>query len=271
MNKVSAMSILLENLQFPEGPAFAPNGTLWFVEQQNGSLSEYSGGNLRRHIVGGRPNGIAFDSDGLLWFCDSVRNEIRTYDPISDATKTVISHIGNENLNLPNDLAFDAEGNLLFTCSGEELHKGDGYFCAWNPTKGLTKIDSVPFYPNGLALDQEKTALYVAETGTKRIWKGEWDSGAFTWKNPEIFTNTGGPVGPDGIAFDEEGLLYVAVFGSSKVHVYHQNGNLDKEIQLPGANPTNCAFDPFGKWGLVITEAEKGQLLSYATNSRGVL
>ncbi|KAB5488934.1 SMP-30/gluconolactonase/LRE family protein [Flagellimonas hadalis] len=271
MNKVSAMSILLENLQFPEGPAFAPNGTLWFVEQQNGSLSEYSGGNLRRHIVGGRPNGIAFDSDGLLWFCDSVRNEIRTYDPISDATKTVISHIGNENLNLPNDLAFDAEGNLLFTCSGEELHKGDGYFCAWNPTKGLTKIDSVPFYPNGLALDQEKTALYVAETGTKHIWKGEWDSGDFTWKNPEIFTNTGGPVGPDGIAFDEEGLLYVAVFGSSKVHVYHQNGNLDKEIQLPGANPTNCAFDPFGKWGLVITEAEKGQLLSYATNSRGVL
>ncbi|WP_199913374.1 SMP-30/gluconolactonase/LRE family protein [Flagellimonas amoyensis] len=265
------MSILLENLQFPEGPAFAPNGTLWFVEQLNGSLSEYSSGKLRRHFVGGRPNGIAFDSDGLLWFCDSLRNEIRTYDPISDSTKTVISHIGNENLNLPNDLAFDAEGNLLFTCSGEELHKGDGYFCAWNPTMGLTKIDSVPFYPNGLAFDQDGTVLYVAETGTKHIWKGKWDSGAFTWKNPEIFTNTGGSVGPDGIAFDEEGLLYVAVFGSSKVHVYHQNGNLHKEIQLPGANPTNCAFDPNGKLGLVITEAEKGQLLSYATNSRGIL
>lgn len=265
------MSVLLKNLQFPEGPAFDSKGTLWFVEQQNGCLSEYSTGMLRRHKVGGRPNGIAFDREGLLWFCDSLRNEIRTYDPVSETTQTVISHLENETLNLPNDLTFDAQGNLLFTCSGEELHKGDGYICAWSPTKGLVKIGSNLFYPNGLAFNQDKTVLYIAETGTKHIWKGRWNGNTFTWKKPKIFTNTGGPIGPDGIAFDEEGFLYIAVFGSSKVHVYRNDGELHKKIDLTGSNPTNCAFDPFGILGLVITEAEKGQLLSYKTDSKGII
>ena len=41
-----------------------------------------------------------------------------------------------------------------------------------------------------------------------------------------------------------------------------QDGRITGAIDLPGQNPTNCAFDPSGRLGLVVTEAEKGLLLS---------
>lgn len=271
MKKNSDISLLLEDLQFPEGPAFDNKGTLWFVEQNNGSLSEYKNGLLKRHYVGGRPNGIAIDKNEMIWFCDSIRNEIRVYNPITTISETVLSTFKNSPLNLPNDLAFDASGNLLFTCSGKDLQKGDGYICAWNPIEGLKKIDSVKFYPNGLAFNKASNKLFIAETGTHLIWKGEWNSETMSWHNRSIFTNTGGPIGPDGIAFDEKEYLYVAVFGSASVHVYDKNGILTQTIQLPGSNPSNCAFDPSGKLGLVITETENGQLLSYKTTLRGIM
>nr|WP_281502431.1 SMP-30/gluconolactonase/LRE family protein [Arenibacter sp. S6351L] len=262
---------MLDNLHFPEGPAFDKKGALWFVEQNNGSLNQYYKGILYRHYVGGRPNGIAIDHRDLIWFCDSIKNEIRVYNPSSTATYTILSKIGESPLNLPNDLAFDHLGNLLFTCSGSELKKGDGYFCAWNARMGLHKIDSVRYYPNGLAFNKGNNKLYIAETGTHRIWKGDWDSVSFSWSNPEACIMTGGPVGPDGMAFDENGGLYVAVFGSSSVHVYNDAGILDRKIDLPGSNPTNCAFDPFGRLGLIITEAENGQLLSYKSDQKGII
>ncbi|QQT26178.1 SMP-30/gluconolactonase/LRE family protein [Sphingobacterium spiritivorum] len=267
----NATTILLNDLAFPEGPAFAPNGDLWFVEQQRNCLSRYRNGILHRHQVGGRPNGIAIDNSGLIWFCDSERNQIRTFNSLTENQEVIVSEVEGNPLNLPNDLAFDKDGNLLFTCSGDSLTKGDGYICALSPGKQLKVFRTVSFYPNGLAFNADHSKLFIAETGTHDIWKGKWDSQNMEWTHPVRFTNTGGPVGPDGMAFDEEGNLYIAVYGSGTIHQYNPQGQLSAKIPVAGNNPTNCAFDPSGTLGLVITEAEKGLLISYQTAYRGIL
>ena len=64
------------------------------------------------------------------------------------------------------------------------------------------------------------------------------------------------------MAFDTEGNLFVAVYGTGKVKVISKAGAIVREIPLPGLNPTNCAFDPRQKARLIITEAEKGTILS---------
>lgn len=76
-------------------------------------------------------------------------------------------------------------------------------------------------------------------------------------------------LGPDGLAFDAEGNLYVAVFGTGTIKVISPAGVMLHRILLPGSNPTNCAFDPAGELGLVVTEAETGQLLSIAVEAKG--
>jgi sugar lactone lactonase YvrE len=50
--------ILAEGLAFSEGPAFAPDGSLWLVELKGGNLCRWSEGTLSRIPVGGEPNGI---------------------------------------------------------------------------------------------------------------------------------------------------------------------------------------------------------------------
>jgi len=265
------MTIILNDLNFPEGPCFDKEGDIWLVEKDAGNLVFISDHTTQRYFVEGSPNGIAIDHSGLVWFCDSKQNSIRTFDPISSATETIVSHYENQALKMPNDLTFDQKGNLLFTCPGDTLEDNTGYICCLTPEKQLSKIFEGMYYPNGLALNKAQNQLFVAETGTKKIWSFDWNPETQQLGDKTLFTATGGTIGPDGIAFDENGNLYVAVYGSGKVKVWDNNGILKEEIDASGYNPTNCALDPSGNKGLIITEAENGLLVQHSTKKRGIV
>ena len=266
----SAITSIAQQIQFPEGPVFTREGTLWCVEQHGESLIQYTGNGYKRHHVGGRPNGLATGPDGSLWFCDSGQNAIRTYTPSSGESRTIVSERDGLPLQMPNDLTFDQNQQLIFTCPGPDLHPS-GYVCALSATGNLVTIAAQLNYPNGLAFTRTFEQLLIAETGTQQIWIGEWDSLRTQWLNPRVFARTEGGLGPDGIAFDEHGNLYVAVYGSASIQVFSPDGQPRYTITLPGNNPTNCAFDPFGRHGLIVTEAEKGTLLSLTCDLKGIL
>lgn len=265
------MSVILEKLNFPEGPCFDSKSNIWLVEKDAGNLVFISENIVSRYFVDGAPNGIAIDNNDLVWFCDSKQNSIKTFNPVSKSSETIVRHFENQALKMPNDLAFDQKGNLLFTCPGDSLEDGTGYICCLTPEKQLLRIFEGMHYPNGLALNKQQSQLFVAETGTKKIWRFDWDMEKNQLSNKNFFAETGGSIGPDGIAFDEQGSLYVAVYGSGKVKVFDKDGVLKEEIDALGTNPTNCALDPSGNKGLIITEAENGLLVQHSTKKRGII
>lgn len=261
--------VLVTGLKFPEGPAFATDGTLWAVELKGEALIQYKEQNLIRHHVGGMPNGIAIDEDGLIWFCDAGQNSIRCCNPANHQTKTIITHVGEEALSKPNDLAFDKGGNLVFTCPGVSRKAPTGYACVAMKNGKVKKITEGKYFPNGLAFTNDGKSLVIAETYKHRLWKGDWDSDKGEWREENVWCEVGGPDGPggpDGMAFDSIGNLYVAVYGTGKIKVINEDGKLIDEILLPGQNPTNCAFDLKDIPGLIVTEAEKGQVLYVKIN-----
>ncbi|MCK4602367.1 MAG: hypothetical protein KAU28_07860, partial [Phycisphaerae bacterium] len=65
------VQVLADDLAFPEGPAFGPQGALWCVELQGGGMARWRGGRCERFKTGGAPNGLTVDKQGRLWFCDS--------------------------------------------------------------------------------------------------------------------------------------------------------------------------------------------------------
>nr|WP_288812582.1 SMP-30/gluconolactonase/LRE family protein [uncultured Sphingobacterium sp.] len=265
------MNLLIDDLDFPEGPAFDQQGNIWLVEKEAGNLIHYRDNKYDRLQVNGHPNGIAVAPDGTIWFCDALQNSIRRYNPIDNSCETRLNKIGNNVLKMPNDLCFDSSGNLLFTCPGSELTDGTGYICCLQ-TNGTTRIVHQNMqYPNGLAFAPDRSKLYVAETGSKWIWKMNWNPLSCQMDSIEKFALAGGQIGPDGIAFDEEGNLFVATYGSGHILVLDQNGAVTEKIQTSGLNPTNCALDPSGAMGLIITEAEKGQLLQLSHTKKGIL
>lgn len=264
-------SPIISGLRFPEGPAFDRHKNLWCVEQKGASLVRVTGQSADRIEVGGCPNGIAIDSLQQVWFCDSGQNSIRMYNPQTGQTATILRDLAGQPLNMPNDLAFDPREQLVFTCPGPRLDSDEGYICVYTSEKKLYKIAEHFFYPNGLAFTRNGSRLIVAETGKQQLWIGDWDGEQASWTNRRVFAQTGGKIGPDGMAFDEEGYLYVAIYGSGHIRVFDPEGRHDKDLATPGMNPTNCAFDPFQRWGLVVTEAETGTLIHFPVSRKGIL
>lgn len=263
--------MLAEGLHFPEGPAFDSSGALWAVELKGGGLIRWQDGSFERIATGGGPNGIVIDAQDRIVFCDSAERSIRRYDPVSKMTETLADQVDGEPLNKPNDLAFDAAGNLLFTCPGESRQEPTGYLCALSPEGQVKKIAAGLYFPNGLAFTADGLELMVAETYRQRLWRGHWNTDTLEWSAPKVWaTELDGAPGPDGMCLGADGKLSVAVYGSGAIFVVNADGQMDRRIPLPGLNPTNCAFDPSGELGLVITEAETGCLLSLPEFGTGI-
>lgn len=267
----SAFEVLATGLAFPEGPAFDPHGNLWCVELAAGMLWRRSpSGEVHRQFVDGRPNGIAIDAGGRIWFCDSGLNAIRRLDPARGQVVTVVDSVGGRRLDKPNDLAFDGAGNLVFTCPGDSRTEPTGYVCCLARDGSVRVIADGLYFPNGLAFGDGDATLVIAETRRQRLWTGCWDGRAGAWTGPRVLAQTDGQIGPDGLAVSQTGDLYVAVHGSNRIEIKSAAGEPRGSLFLGDGNPTNCAFDPSGRFGLVITEATDGSILSFPDAGPGL-
>lgn len=264
---MNTIRVLAGNLRFPEGPAFDADGRLWCVEQEGGSLVCWErDGSIHRVHVGGRPNGAVVKND-YLWFCDSGHNAIRRLHLPTEQVDTVLDGVGGQPLSMPNDLLFDAHGNLLFTCPGPPNSDQLGYVAVYRSTGSAEIVADGLMYPNGLALLPDAHTLLIGETHQQRIWCGYWDAESLSWENIRVWGTVveapdGAPLpGPDGLCVGPDGNLYVAVFGIGQIRVFSPDGQFLRALDLPGKNPTNCLFDPSGDMGLIVTEIERGELL----------
>ena len=268
---MSEPRVIASGLSFPEGPAFDLSGDLWCVEMHAGGLARVSaGGRVHRVETGGAPNGLALDAAGGIWFCDADLNAVRRLDPLSGISETVVGAVDGHDLDRPNDLAFDRLGNLVFSCPGQSREAPTGYVCCLSPSGACTVIAEGLYFPNGVAFDAD-AGLIVAETRRQRLWRGGWNGAERRWISPTPLCATGGaPIGPDGLAIDARGRIYAAIYGAGRVEIFAPNGARLGALTTPGANPSNCAFDPSGRLGLVVTETERGELLSFAVEAPGL-
>lgn len=258
------VDVVAAGLSFPEGPAFDREGGLWCVEMTAGVLWNRSAqGEITRRAVGGRPNGIAIDGADRVWFCDSELNAIRRLDPDQEEPVTLVDTVEGQPLAKPNDLAFDAHGNLVFTCPGDSRTEPTGKVCCLTPDGGVRVIADGLYFPNGLAFTADGAQLVIAETRRQRLWIGDWAPAAAAWIQPRVLTATSGPIGPDGLAIGANGDIHVAIHGSNTVEIKSPQGEPRGALSVGDGNPTNCAFDPSGRLGLVVTDAGLGRLLSY--------
>lgn len=264
---------LLSGLSFPEGPVFDFDGNLWFVEIKGGNLSKWDGEKLERFDVDGTPNGAMIDKQGMIWFCDSGRGEIRMFDPVNKSFKTLCNQTDTGiRLKRPNDLIFDPVGNLLFSDHADGREEPVSTICVLPKGSNHAKVISCDkYFTNGLALMKNGTTLVFAETYRQQLWIAEWNAANLSLTNEHRFAQAGnGPWGPDGIAFDDEENLYATVFNEHRINIYNKEGILVNWLACSGSRPTSCAFDPFGKYGLVVTEADLGEIIAYPVPGKGL-
>ena len=258
------IALFAEKLPNPEGPVVGPNGWILNVcsfEPKDKSwprrgaditathasrpLSTHTVFNTSRGSLSGLPAALAFGPDGCLYVTDEGTRSIVRVTPEGEQTD-FISHFQGQRLNGPNDLCFDAEGNLYFTdpwTSSLANPIGAVYGYDWKSAT-LHQLHTGLAFPNGILVGNGH--VYAAETLTNKIWMydvvgpGQAENTREFCQLPDLKVKL--LTGPDGMAFDVEGNIYCATVGVGFVYVFDPAGNLIESIPTGSLRPTNVCF-----------------------------
>ena len=256
------LSVLISGYDSPEGPAFDQDGNLYFVNWLSSAIVRLTPGGMASEFfnTGGIPAGLAFHRDGSLYVADE-GDEIHGVLRVANGQVTIlVNDFEGQPLNGANDLVFDRNGVLYFSDPWRSSAENPiGGFYRLFPDGRLERIDHGLAFPNGVALSADGGAVYLAETYRNRILRYSIGADGAVGAR-EDFAFLPGWEGPDGMAFDEAGNLYVAHFGGGKVAVFNQSGEMIEVIPVPGAKVTNVAFGGADRRMLVITEVETASI-----------
>jgi gluconolactonase len=279
-----------EKLCAPEGPVVGPDG--WILNVCSFTRDEAwptRGGDItathlsrpcRTHKVFststpqvvGIPAALAFGPDGCLYVTDEGRRAIVRVSPDGRQTD-FISCFDGKPINGPNDLFFDSEGNLFFTdpfTSNLSNRIGAVFGYEW-ATGRLHKIRDGMAFPNGIVAREGR--LYVAETWTNKIWTydivgpGQAENESEFCTRPPL--DVDGIHGPDGMAFDADGNLYVATYRAGYVYVLDPAGRLIESIPTGGESPTNVCFGGEDFDTLFVTVDDLGEITAIELGVQG--
>ena len=234
-----------------------------------------------------RTNGIAFASDGALYGCqESSRRVVRFAGDGSTTTTAFLLDGGYHNQ--PNNLAIDSKGRIWFSdphsglpASGPQIFpplahasvlrlEGDPFRKLWS----IRRMSYDTAAPRAVALSQDESVLYVAETDNAPMGRRELRAypilpddtlGAFTVLHVFGRDHRGEHRGIEGMCTDREGSI-VACAGWRKagpgplVQVFSPAGAILESHPLPSDQPMNCAFGDADLGSLYVTTAA-GELL----------
>jgi gluconolactonase len=293
-----APELFAQHQRAPEGPVVAPDGWILNVcslpagpPEWETRAGDISGTHVSRPLVShavfttstptveGIPAALAFGPDGCLYVADEGRRAVVRVAPDGTITDHITTFEGGP-LNGANDLSFDPHGNLFFTDPwGSSPDKLIGRIFGYSWATGeLHLIDEGMAFPNGIVVRDGR--LYAAETYTNTVWvydvtgPGLATNKARFCRMPDVPDSPvlwqGKPIsGPDGMAFDAPGNLYVAHVGSGYVYVYDPAGTEIEAIWTDARKPTNVCFGGPEHDQLYVTVDEPGTLVRYQMDVQG--
>jgi gluconolactonase len=284
--------------KFLEGGAFDTDGNFWFVAIGSGWVSYLTPeGKL---VPGFNCNpqgdlGPACEPQGTRWhdgklYVTTRHLGILVYDPQTKKVSSLVSTFHNELFKGPNDLDFDAAGNLYFTDPwgtgpGPDAADRTGAVYQYSKDGILRRIISTGSFPNGIAVSPDDSTLAVADYASNRMLYYSFLNGpnpacAQCAKDPShttfFFATAGsynpGSGGPDGIHYDVHGNLWAAC-GIGGIIEYDPRGFIIGYVPLPNgdASATNFAFGGENNQYIYMEGAVSGTVYKFKAPYPGVI
>ena len=261
-----------------EGVAAAPDGTMYFSDitftytsgMQAGHIMKYDPNTGKVSVFrspSGMSNGIKFDAQGRMIVAEGAdyggRRITRT-DMTSGKSVILAGLYEGKPLNSPNDIAIDEQGRIFFSdpryLGYEPIEQPVMAVYRVDPDGSIHRVVTDAGKPNGVAISPDQKTLYVVcnDNGTTGMFRlspdtplrrGNMTLLAYdlhpdgTAKFRKILVDYAPEDGPDGLAVDTEGNLFVAVRAISRpgVYVYSSEGKELARVPTP-VLPTNVGF-----------------------------
>lgn len=121
------------------------------------------------------------------------------------------------------------------------------------------ELDSISI-SNGICWSADKKTMYYIDTPTQTVRAFDYDNESGEISNGRIVVKIEEEgCFPDGMTIDNEGKLWIALWGGSSVVRYDpDSGKLLSRISVPAKNVTSCAFGGVNLDTLLITTASIG-------------
>jgi sugar lactone lactonase YvrE len=142
-----------------------------------------------------------------------------------------------------NDGACDEQGRFWIGTMAEDETPAAGALYRYDPGGTLHTVLSDITLSNGLGWDTDGRCLYYVDSPTQRIDVLDFDGASGTVANRRPFAAIPEADGiPDGLAVDDEGGIWVALYGGSEVRRFDPDGSLSGRVEVPAAKVTACCF-----------------------------
>jgi gluconolactonase len=248
---------LADDFSFTEGPACDARGNVFFTDQPNDRILEWStAGKLSTFMHPcGRANGLSFDPEGNLWACADETNQLWRIDPAGKVTVVVKDYQGKL-LNGPNDVWIRSTGGLYFTDpyykrdywkrGPKELGEFVYYLAPDNTT--LSRVIEDLKQPNGIIGTRDSKTLYVADIGAGKTYRYAIQKDG-SLRDKTLFCS----LGSDGMTIDNEGNIYLTGKG---VTVFDKSGAQIEHIDVAEPWTANVCFGGKDRNMLFITASK---------------
>jgi gluconolactonase len=244
-------TLLASGLGFPEGPTVLGDGRIVLCDGNTGELLVWADGAMSQFAdTGGSPWGTYLGTDSRLYVNQggdvpgsgdfSAVPGIQRVS-LDGSVEFLFSQVGGYTLAGPNQSAFGPDGRMWITDSGTELDDrvevpspGRIFVVTDASGTGEMVLERPGSYPNGIAFD-EQGRFYWSESKAHRVCRLENGEAITFCQLPDSHV-------PDGMAFAEDGRLFVANTTFDGVTVLSPDGEVLSEIDL-GEHCTNVVFD----------------------------
>jgi len=159
-----------------------------------------------------------------------------------------------------NDGACDAAGRFWIGTMALDETPGAGALYRYDAS--LERVLDEVTLSNGIGWTRDATRMYYIDSPVQRVdlFDFELASGRVDDRRPFVSIDESDGI-PDGLTVDDEGGVWVALYGGSCVHRYDESGHLDAVLEVPAKNVTSCCFgDGDGSSLFVTTAAPDGNV-----------
>ena len=213
------------------------------------------GSNIHALEVGGNPGCVVLSDDGTM--VAGVDNQISSLDGGGNLLKVLADTKEGSGLRF-NDGKCDPSGRFWVGSMDRKEKNKLGSLYSWNSIEGLVNREQGVTVSNGMGWSPDNSLFYYIDSPTREVSVYDFDLSTGSINNKRRFISFSEEDGfPDGMTIDNEGRLWIAFWGGSKIMCVNPDSKaIEEVVSFSVSKITSCAFGGEKMDQLFITSAK---------------
>ena len=213
------------------------------------------GSNIHALEVDGNPGCVVLSDEGTM--VAGVDNQISSFDGGGNLLKVLADTKEGSGLRF-NDGKCDPTGRFWVGSMDRKEKNKLGSLYSWNSIEGLVNREQGMTVSNGMGWSPDNSLFYYIDSPTREVSIYDFDLSTGSINNKRRFISFNKEDGfPDGMTIDNEGRLWIAFWGGSKIMCVNPDSKaIEEVVNFPVSKVTSCAFGGEKMDRLFITSAK---------------